>query len=121
MRGFPHLLITASGLLSALPAGADPARIIAVEATQGAAGSRLDVTVSHGDTGWDDYADGWRVEAPDGSVLGGRPLAHPHVDEQPFTRSLRGVAIPQHVREIVVRARTSVEGWGTEAVPVSLR
>jgi hypothetical protein len=121
MRYFPLLFIAASGLLTGLPAGADPARIIAVEATKGAAGWRFDVTVAHGDTGWDDYADGWRVEAPDGTVLGERPLAHPHVDEQPFTRSLRGVAIPQDVRDVVVRVRTSVEGWGTETVPVPLR
>ena len=28
------------------------------------------VTLTHPDTGWDDYADGWRVEDADGTVLG---------------------------------------------------
>jgi len=51
------------------------------------AGARFDVTLSHADTGWEDYADGWRVELEDGTVLGTRVLGHPHVNEQPFTRS----------------------------------
>ena len=46
----------------------------------------------HPDTGWDDYADGWRVLDMDGNELGMRVLHHPHVDEQPFTRSLSGGA-----------------------------
>ena len=44
----------------------------------------FDVTLKHGDTGWDHYADQWEVLAPDGSVLGTRTLYHPHVNEQPF-------------------------------------
>jgi hypothetical protein len=54
----------------------------------------------HGDTGWDDYADGWRIETPAGEVLGTRVLHHPHVEEQPFTRSLGGVEIgPERHRD----------------------
>ena len=52
------------------------------------------VTVRHPDTGWDDYADGWDIVLPDGSVLKRneddpftRLLTHPHETEQPFTRS----------------------------------
>ena len=70
------------------------------------------VTVSHGDTGWDHYADGWRVEAPDGTELGYRKLLHPHVNEQPFTRSLGGVSVPDGMTEVVIRAHDSVHGWG---------
>lgn len=69
------------------------------------------MTIRHGDTGWDDYADGWRVETQDGEVLGTRLLHHPHVEEQPFTRSLGGVAIPENVEAVVIRTRTSPEGW----------
>ena len=46
------------------------------------------VTVASPDTGWDKYADEWRIESEAGEVLGVRELTHPHVDEQPFTRSL---------------------------------
>lgn len=79
---------------------------------------RFDVTLSHGDTGWDDYADGWRVELADGTVLGTRVLGHPHVSEQPFTRS-SSIAIPDGVSEVFIRASTNVEGWAQDAVPFS--
>ncbi len=34
-----------------------------------------------------DYVDGWHVETAEGEILGTRILLHPHVGEQPFTRS----------------------------------
>ncbi|GGE78279.1 hypothetical protein GCM10007285_02590 [Stappia taiwanensis] len=70
------------------------------------------MTVSHADTGWDHYADLWEVLAPDGRVLGRRVLAHPHVNEQPFTRSLAGVAIPEGLDRVEIRVRDTVHGWG---------
>ncbi len=81
---------------------------------------RVDATVMHGDTGWDHYADRWDVLAPDGSVLGSRVLAHPHENEQPFTRSLT-LTIPADVAEITLQANDSVHELGgktfTLAVP----
>ena len=57
------------------------------------------VTLRHADQGWDHYADRWDVVSADGkTVYGERVLYHPHVTEQPFTRSLDGVAIPPGVR-----------------------
>lgn len=92
---------------------ASDAEVVDVKITPEGGGSyRFDVTVQHPDTGWEAYADRWEVLAPDGSLLGTRVLAHPHVHEQPFTRSLGGVAIPESVREVTVRARDSVDGWG---------
>ena len=41
-----------------------------------------------------------------------RTLLHPHVDEQPFTRSLTGITIPEGTDEVVVRAHDSVHGNG---------
>ena len=73
-------------------------------------GDRIDVTLRHGDTGWDHYADGWYILAPDGTELGYRELLHPHVNEQPFTRSLSGVVIPEGIRAVDVRANDSVHG-----------
>jgi len=73
---------------------------------------RFDVTIQHADTGWDHYADGWGVYAPDGTELGYRTLFHPHVEEQPFTRSLT-IALPPNVTEVSIRPRDSVHGEGT--------
>ena len=107
-------------LLIALPAAADPAEIVSAEATPGADGWRFDVTLRHADTGWDDYADGWRVEAEDGTVLATRELLHPHIQEQPFTRSLGGVPIPEGARAAWIAASTSVGGWEGQRLEVVL-
>ena len=72
---------------------------------------RFDVTVRSADTGPEKYADLWEVRAPDGRVLGKRVLAHPHVDEQPFTRSQGGIAVPAEVGFVTVVARDSVAGF----------
>ena len=81
---------------------------------------RFDVTVRHDDTGWDHYADRWDVSTVDGEVLGVRELAHPHEDEQPFTRSLSGVAIPAEVDQVVVRAHDKVHGFGGKEMTVAV-
>ena len=101
------------------PAAADPAEIVGVEAEPGSDGWRVSVTIRHADTGWDDYADGWRVIA-DGEVVGTRVLAHPHVEEQPFTRSMSGIAIPEDAGTVEVESSTNVTGWGGERVPLPL-
>lgn len=46
---------------------------------------RISATLAHDDTGWDHYADRWDVLDESGQVIGVRELAHPHVNEQPFT------------------------------------
>ena len=81
---------------------------------------RVDATVQSADTGAEKYADAWEVRAPDGTVLAVRELLHPHVDEQPFTRSLTDVEIPAGVRTVTVAARDSVLGYcgDTSAAPV---
>lgn len=99
--------------LTAMPAAADPPQIDGVSAVRAASGWRFDVTLSHPDTGWDHYADGWRVLAPDGTEIGMRVLHHPHVDEQPFTRSLSRIDIPGDLQSVVIEARCSVDGWST--------
>ena len=100
---------------------AGEADVVGVEAEKEGAGTyRFDVTVAHGDEGWDHYADAWDVVAPDGTVLGTRVLAHPHENEQPFTRSLGGVAIPDGVTEVTLRAKDSVHEYGGEEMTVTL-
>lgn len=100
---------------------ADFAKVEDVTASQGASGWRFDVTISHPDTGWDHYADGWEVVDAAGNRLGFRELLHPHVNEQPFTRSLSGVSIPAGTGQVFIRARCSVDGWAPELTPVALR
>ena len=102
-------------------ASAGEADVVAVEAAQEGAGTwRFDVTVAHGDEGWDHYADKWEVLAPDGTILGTRVLLHPHVGEQPFTRSLGGVAIPEEIDRVILRAHDSVHGLGGAEITVEL-
>ncbi len=79
------------------------------------------VTVAHADAGWEHYADKWDVVAPDGTVLGTRTLFHPHDNEQPFTRSLGGVEIPDTADYVMVRAHDKVHGYGGAEVRVEMK
>lgn len=107
-------------ILATGPVLADAPVIEKITATDTAGSWRFDVTLSHGDTGWDDYADGWRVLDMQGNELGLRVLLHPHVNEQPFTRSQSGITIPTGQTQVQVQARDSVGGWAEETVILSL-
>ena len=107
------------GFLAA-PAMADPAKVEGATAKRVGDGWSFSVTLSHGDTGWEDYADGWRVVSQDGTVLGVRELLHPHVNEQPFTRSLSSVSIPDGTTSVFIEARTNVDGWGEARFEMAL-
>ena len=66
------------------------------------------------------YADALRVRSEDGiEVYGVRELTHDHASEQPFTRSITDVKIPDDVTEVVVEGRDQVSGWGGKTVTVS--
>ena len=105
----------------AAPAWAGEADVLRAEArAEGGGAWRFRVTVAHGDTGWDHYADKWDVLAPDGTVLGTRVLLHPHETEQPFIRALGGVKIPENVAEVTLRAHDRVHGYGGKEVTVRL-
>lgn len=78
------------------------------------------VTVRHDDNGWDHYANRWEILAPDGDVIGVRELLHPHDNEQPFTRSLTGIQIPDGLRSVIVRALDSRHGAGGETLSVEI-
>ncbi|WP_022704007.1 hypothetical protein [Pseudorhodobacter ferrugineus] len=97
--------------LLATPALSAPPVIETVAATRSGDAWRFDVTLAHPDTGWDHYADAWEVLAPDGASLGLRVLTHPHVEEQPFTRSLAGISVPVGTHYVMIRARCLVDGW----------
>ncbi|ETX08555.1 MAG: hypothetical protein ETSY2_04690 [Candidatus Entotheonella gemina] len=78
-------------------------------------------TLRHGDMGWEHYADAWRVVTEAGDVLGTRTLFHPHVDEQPFTRSQGGIVIPKDTHIVYVEAHDKEHGWSPQRVQVDLR
>jgi hypothetical protein len=106
--------------LMAASASAGEADVVAVEARPAGGDWRFDVTLRHADEGWDHYADKWDIVAPDGSVLGTRVLFHPHVDEQPFTRS-HGVRVPKDVDTVTVRAHDKIHGYGGAEMTVELK
>lgn len=78
----------------------------------------LDVTISSPYDSPERYADGWRVLAPNGTVLGTHELMHDHANEQPFTRTQTGLEIPEDVEEITVEGRDLENGYGGETVTV---
>jgi hypothetical protein len=104
------------------------ADIVYVKAVEERSGSwTFIVTVSHPDKGWDDYADGWDIVLPDETVIKAdesspftRLLLHPHVGEQPFTRSQGGLSIPADISLVKVRAHDLADGFGGREVTVDL-
>ena len=119
------IVLIAGAMVSALclmtPAGAGEVAVVAVDAEPQADGKwRFSVTLLHDDEGWDHYANRWDVVGPDGTVYGERILLHPHENEQPFTRSLSGVAIPQGVASVIIRGHDSVHGLGGKELTVDL-
>jgi len=78
------------------------------------------VTVKHQDQGWNHYADRWEVLTPNGRVIAIRTLFHPHINEQPFMRSLSHIKIPSGVKNVVVRAHDSVHGYGSKTINVKI-
>lgn len=79
------------------------------------------VTLKHGDTGWDHYANEWQVIAPDNMILATRTLYHPHVEEQPFTRNTSGVKIPESMETVRIIAKDTVHGLSKTAMQVNLK
>lgn len=102
------------------PASAGEVEVVDASASRQGETWRFEVTLRHGDTGWDHYADQWQVLAPTGEVLGTRELLHPHETEQPFTRSLSGVEVPAGTDHVTIRARDSVHGMSPKPFTVEL-
>lgn len=110
-------------LCSALFVGtalADEVRIVSAELRNvGGDQWSVNVTLQHADSGWDHYADEWRVLDANGKVLGNRVLYHPHVHEQPFTRGLSAIALPA-AAVISIEAHDTQHGWSPTRLRVNL-
>ena len=111
-----------AGVLAIVPslALAGEADVVGVRISQRGNAYHFSVTVRHADAGWEHYANNWEIVAPDGTVLDTRILAHPHDNEQPFTRSLSGVRIPDDVAKVTIRAHDSVHGFGGREMTVDV-
>ncbi len=109
-----------SGSLVSGSAMAGDAVVVDAAARLSGGSWRFDVALSHPDMGWAHYADKWDVVAPDGALLGTRVLLHPHVNEQPFTRSLTGVALPAGIDRVIIRAHDNVDGYGDSDYELAL-
>lgn len=108
-------------LLTPLPnVMANEVEVVRTEFTRQGATWHVSTTLRHGDTGWDHYADAWRVVDSAGKELGKRVLYHPHEDEQPFTRSQSGIGIPEDVTVVFVEAHDKKHGWNNQRVRVDL-
>lgn len=87
---------------------AGEADIIAIEVEHtGGNFYRFIVTVQHDDEGWEHFAKAWKILDSDGNVLGVRVLLHPHISEQPFTRS-QTISLPKNINQVTIRANTQV-------------
>lgn len=120
MRKLFLVLALASLIPVSVPVQAGQVEIVNVELEHTINSWAAHVTLKHGDTGWKHYADGWRVVDDKGKVLGMRTLYHPHVDEQPFTRSLSGISIPAKTTIIYIEAHDKVHGWNKDRVRINL-
>jgi hypothetical protein len=80
----------------------------------------ISATVRHDDTGWDHFADHWRVLTPADEEIARRVLHHPHENEQPFTRSLSGVRIPPGIDRVLIEAHDSVHEYGGQRFTLQL-
>ena len=109
-------------LLGAAAVDAGEVDVLRVDIRPADAPGRFDiaVTLRHADTGWDHYANRWEVLGPTGEILATRTLQHPHVGEQPFTRSLTDVTLPANLTWIRVRGHDLVHGYGGREVTRSV-
>ena len=120
MRILRHSILLIAFCLSTM-ATANDVEIVKVSIEPSAHRWTFHVTLLHQDKGWDHYADAWRVVDAKGNELGIRKLWHPHEDEQPFTRTLADVLIPEGTNIVYVEAHDKVHGWAKSKVKIDFK
>lgn len=118
MKELAAALLSVAWTVIARPVDAGLADVTAATVKCTATTCTVSATVRHADGGWQHYADRYEVLAPDGHLLGTRVLQHPHIEEQPVTRTLEGVRIPSSIDRVRIRAHDSVHGFGGAEVNV---
>ena len=119
MKRIFETLIIITVLLTGGQAFGGEVKIVNVEVSCSSS-CTFSVTLKHGDEGWEHYANQWDVMTMDGKLLKSRVLYHPHVDEQPFTRSLSGVKIPVGTTEVRIRAKDLKHGYSSNEYTVKI-
>lgn len=101
---------------------ASEADVVDAEVKQEDDGSyTISVTVQHADEGWNHYADHWLILDKDEQLIAVRKLMHPHVKEQPFTRSLSYIEIPDEITEVIIRAHCSADNYSGKNMVVKIK
>ncbi|MCU7833384.1 MAG: hypothetical protein KZQ56_12545 [gamma proteobacterium symbiont of Lucinoma myriamae] len=99
---------------------ADQVKVVDVDITpQGAQRYLFHVTLLHDDKGWEHYANRWEILDTEGNILATRTLHHPHVNEQPFTRSL-STTLPSNIKTVIIRGNDCVHQYEGNNMEVSL-
>lgn len=114
------IALVASLSITALVQAKEVEVVRAEFSSSGGNGWAVNVTLQHEDTGWQHYADQWRIVDSKGWVLAKRVLHHPHVEEQPFTRGLSHVQIPEQMQTVFIEARDNVHGWSSQRLKVDM-
>jgi hypothetical protein len=78
------------------------------------------VTVQHDDESWEHFAKAWEVLDMNGNILGARILLHPHINEQPFTRS-HTIVIPENVNQVTIRTYDLIHKYGGQELTIDIK
>jgi len=108
-------------LFYSLAISANDVKVLAASIIHQSQGEYLiNVKLQHPDTGWEHYADEWRIIDQHGNILASRVLLHPHVQEQPFTRSLSKVKLDDSLTTLYIEAHDKKHGWAKEKLKIDL-
>jgi hypothetical protein len=113
------LLALAPLLTAASSALGDAPRITSAELLPRGSDWSVRVMLQHPDSGWDHYASGWEVLAPDGTVLAEAEITHPH-SADPFQTDLDGIQVPAGVDHLLIRVRCTLDGWSARTYRLDL-
>ena len=80
---------------------------------------RFNVTVQHNDESWEHYVTRWEIMDAERNILAVRALRHPHIKEQPFTRSVTAI-IPEETDNVIIRAYDSIHEFGGKELTLKL-
>ena len=115
-----QLLFLLLVLLKAPTAGAGEADVISAEVEHtGGNFYRFTVTVKHDDKDWEHFAKAWEIVDLDGNILGARILMHPHINEQPFTRS-HTISLPENINRVTIRAYDLIHKFGGKELTIDI-
>ncbi|HED33856.1 MAG TPA: hypothetical protein ENJ08_06510 [Gammaproteobacteria bacterium] len=121
MKHIIYLFSVLIPLLFSSLSGASEVEIVSAHAECDAARQCIfRVALKHADTGWEHYANVWKVMTPDGDELVTRVLHHPHVNEQPFTRSSSRVKIAGDIKQVIIKAGDKPNGLNSLVYKLTL-